>query len=94
MCHFPACTDAQVFLRQHLRHCILVNFRGGDISEDYPFQVILETMDALGIGSDDGPDDVVPLSDPLWSTSLGREIFEDYMTTNIIPMSTLESSDG
>ncbi|PPQ69455.1 hypothetical protein CVT26_002865 [Gymnopilus dilepis] len=66
LCHFPACTDAQVFLRQHLRHCILVNFRGGDISEDYPFHVILETMDALGIGSDDGPDDVVPLSDPLW----------------------------
>ena len=80
------------FLRQHFRRCVLVNFRGGDISEDYPYDMILETMEALGVGSDDEPDVMVSLGDPLWSTPLGREIFENYMKVNIIPVSTTEDS--
>ncbi|PPQ69453.1 hypothetical protein CVT26_002863 [Gymnopilus dilepis] len=90
--HCPACTSMRGFLRQHFRRCVLVNFRGGGISEDYPYDMILETMEALGVGSDDEPDDMVSLGDPLWSTPLGREIFENYMKVNIIPVSTTEDS--
>lgn len=73
----------QAFLRQHFRRCVLVNFRGGDISEDYPYDMIWETMAALGLGPDDEPDDILPMTDSLWETPLGKEIFENYMKVKI-----------
>ena len=83
----------QIFLREHFRRCILVKFIGGDVLEDYPREVILKTIAALGVGPETHPDEVAPLNDPLWSTPLGREIFEDYMTTTIVPTSMTGSSN-
>ena len=84
--------ESESHARLLARRCILVKFRGGDILEDYPSEMILETMEALGVGPDNDPDEVAPFTDPLWETPLGKEIFEDYMKVGL-PSSTAQYSD-
>ena len=65
------------FLREHFMHCLRVHLLHGDISEDYPADVVLRAVEDLGLWNKD--DEEVAFDDPRWSTVLGKEIFESHM---------------
>ncbi|KAF8494489.1 hypothetical protein JB92DRAFT_2996254 [Gautieria morchelliformis] len=62
------------FLREHFRWCLLVNLFGGDISEDYDANSIIQVMEELGMCHGDTP--LAPVDDERWDSLIGKELWE------------------
>ncbi|KAJ6487171.1 hypothetical protein C8R47DRAFT_1127942 [Mycena vitilis] len=81
------------FLRDHFKYSLGAMLLGGDISDTYGRQQILQLSGELvGFGRADERD-AVPLSDPRWGTPLGQEILanEIRVRTNLRRTSSAES---
>jgi hypothetical protein len=65
------------FLREHFTHCLRVHLLHGEITEDYPQEVVMRAVEDLGLWERD--DEEAPFDDPLWHTELGKEILECHL---------------
>jgi hypothetical protein len=76
----PNSTSAELddrFLREHFRWCLLVNILGGDISDDYDANSIVEVMDELGMCDHETP--LASVDDERWNSVIGKELWEVLM---------------
>ena len=71
------------FLSEHFKHCLRVHLVGGDIHEDYSSDVIVKTLEDLGLSNWEDEDEVVPINDSRWDTELGKEILESHMRSKL-----------
>ena len=65
------------FLRQHFKHCLQVHLLHGDITHDYPQNVVMRALEDLGLWNRE--DEEVPLDDSRWNTELSKEILECHL---------------
>lgn len=69
------------FLREHFRWCLRVHLLGGDIKEDYSVHDIANAAEELGLCGDKPA--MVPLDDERWHSTLGKELLEDHIGTQL-----------
>ncbi|KAK6969157.1 hypothetical protein R3P38DRAFT_2753287 [Favolaschia claudopus] len=81
--HILPTPEVDHYLRLHCRYSLNAMLLCGDVSETYSNGLILETMHNLGVNHvgyhDYHESDMVPFTDPGWTTELGREILADVM---------------
>jgi hypothetical protein len=79
------------FLRHHFAWCLRSQILGGDISDDYNRNDVVYAMDELGLGSEDNA--LVPLDDPRWQSTMGKEILELHMSIQRYQSSDSDSDE-